>query len=415
MNRIVRWKRTLATLALAGWAAMGAAAEPGWMGLSLDEALARALDNHPLLAEAEARSEAAAGRTRQAGLWPNPELTVGAEQLRSDPDLVDTRESVAGLSQQIPLGGRAGKAREVARLEQEAARHEREVVRREVERRVRGAFATALFQQEALKILDQGMEDHGQAMSFARARLQAGELVPVDIAASEMAGARLSLERDRCREATRLAREALALAMGEPERVPEALAGDLDASCDVPALEDLLRHMDQHPEALREAAAVGGALARLALAKAARIPDVEVGVLFRRLEATNEERLDLGVNLPLPMFDRGQGQVAEARAEARAAGLRQRLVLQERRQSLREDHQRLREAMASYQAHMDVLVPQAERTLHAAEARAAVGDLNHVDLLETRLEVMRVRLDRLEALRGLMQAWADLSPHTVRG
>jgi outer membrane protein TolC len=52
-----------------------------------------------------------------------------------------------------------------------------------------------------------------------------------------------------------------------------------------------------------------------------------------------------------------------------------------------------------------------ELVLHAAEARYRAGDIGLSELLPVRRDWTRVRLDYLEALQDVMQAWAELSPY----
>ncbi|MDP2361419.1 MAG: TolC family protein [bacterium] len=408
MNAATRLMMTVAALLLLGLTTTRAA-EPPVQELTLEEALRRAHEHHPRLAAARAREEAAHGRTRQAGLWSNPALIAGAEQLRTDTDQPDSRESILGFSQTIPLGGRVGKAREAARLDQEAQARQVESVRRAVEREVRDAFATALFQQRAREILAQGAEDLETGVSMARTRVQQGELAPHEIANVEMDWSRFKLDLERSGELARFAMTSLATAMGEPDRVPASLAGELEAHFELPSLEDVANSLALHPDVLWDEAQARGADARLKLARAERIPDVNVEVLFRRLEATDDRRLDMGLNVPLPLFNRNQGRVMEARAEVDAVRQRQRWSGQERRLRLKEAHQQLQEALARVRAQVDVIQPQAERILQAAQARHAVGELSLVEVLAARGERTQAQLEHLEALRMVMESWARLS------
>src|SRR5262245_41958107 len=114
--------------------------------LTLDGALAMAERLHPDLTEAKAMVEAAEGRTRQAGAFPNPDAIARMEQAPFNGRTLGEAEYLAGVAQPVPLGGRLGKAREAERLERERRVRELEVKRRDLLKRVHNAFATALYQ-----------------------------------------------------------------------------------------------------------------------------------------------------------------------------------------------------------------------------------------------------------------------------
>ena len=115
--------------------------------LTLEQALAIAERQHPQLAEAHALVEAGAARAQQVGALPNPDLIVGAQHLPLQTGASNQREYVAGVAQPIPLGGRLSKAREAELLDREVRSRGLEDIRRDLRKRVHGAFAIALYQE----------------------------------------------------------------------------------------------------------------------------------------------------------------------------------------------------------------------------------------------------------------------------
>jgi outer membrane protein TolC len=68
-------------------------------------------------------------------------------------------------------------------------------------------------------------------------------------------------------------------------------------------------------------------------------------------------------------------------------------------------------AIATATVLREEMLPRAERVLQGAEARYRAGDMSLTELLPLRRDWIRVRLDYLEALHDVMQAWAELSPY----
>ena len=117
--------------------------------LTLEHAVGLAERQHPDLAEANALIEAAEGRVRQAGAFPNPEAIARIEQAPFKGRTLDEAEYLAGVAQPVPLGSRLSKAKQAEQLERDRRAKELEVRRRELRKHVHSAFATALYQEKA--------------------------------------------------------------------------------------------------------------------------------------------------------------------------------------------------------------------------------------------------------------------------
>lgn len=377
--------------------------------LTLEQVIELAERQHPQLAEAYALVETAAGRAQQAGSLSHPELIVGAQQLPLDGNASNQREYVAGVAQPIPLGGRLGKARAAELLEREVRARGLEVTRRELRKQVHSAFATALYQEQAFQAQTSMVGSYEKSVATTKARVAAGDAVTADLARAEMELVRTKVELQRSQALREQSLLGLAAAMGDANRKVRSLAGSLDAAFEIPTLESLAANLAAQPEMLRADASVRTSQARLELARAERIPDVKVEVLYHRLEATRENTLDLGLSLPLPLFNRNQGRVREARAEAAAAEARARLTRNELATRLHEAHAQLTSALMSSRTLQTEILPRADAVLKSAEARYTAGDIGLSEVLSVRRDSATVQLAYLESLREVMQAWAGLS------
>jgi cobalt-zinc-cadmium efflux system outer membrane protein len=377
--------------------------------LTLDQALAIAERQNPQLAEAHALVEAAAGRAQQAGTLPNPELIAGAQRLPLDRGASNQREYIAGVAQPIPLGGRLGKAREAELLEHEVRARGLEVTRRDLRKRVHSAFATALYQEEAFQAQSRIAEGFEKAVATTKARVDAGDAVPDDLARTEMELARAKVELLRSKGMREHALIELKAALGDTRLEIVSLSGRLDATFEIPTLESISAQLSGQPEALRANASLRASNARYDLAKAERIPDVRVEALYHRLEAQKENTFDIGLSIPLPLFNRNQGRLREARAEAAAAEARARSTQLGLSVRLHEAHSDLATALASSRALKSEILPRADTVLKAAEARYAAGDIGVGEVLPVRRDWAAVQLAYLESLRDVMQAWGEVS------
>ena len=124
--------------------------QPSEPGLTLEQLQQMALANNPTLGQAKAGVNAAAGRTRQAGLWPNPTVGYIGEEIRGG-SFGGGQQGVF-FQQNIVLGGKLGLDRKIFAEEGKQAEAEAEEQRLRVENGVRIAFYQALAAQRMVEV-----------------------------------------------------------------------------------------------------------------------------------------------------------------------------------------------------------------------------------------------------------------------
>jgi cobalt-zinc-cadmium efflux system outer membrane protein len=241
-----------------------------------------------------------------------------------------------------------------------------------------------------------------------KARLDAGDALREDLARAEMEQARAQVELRRADALREQAMVALTAAIGDPALSVKSLDGTLDTTFELPTMESLVASLASNPTAALADADIRASNARVDLAKAQRIPDVKVELLYRRLQAEKENAFDVGLSIPLPLFDRNQGRIREARAEVTAAEARSRSTQNDLTFRLRDAYSQLTAALANSRTLKSEVLPRADTVLKAAETRYTAGDISLSEVLPVRRDWAAVQLTYLESLRDVMQAWSAL-------
>ena len=378
--------------------------------LTLAQALALADRLHPELAAGQAQIARAEGRALQAGLFPNPELVARMESAPFTARVAEQAEYVVGVSQAVPLGKRLALARRVELLDRDRVLHELAAKRLDIHRRVQSAFATALYGQRVIQAREDEVRSAANGVALAKARLAAGDAIPTEVAQAEMELRRAELERDKAMSSAAQALHALGAALGDATLEVGSLEGELQGDLVVPPLAPLVARLDESPFVATAVADMTVQRAQIDLVEAQRTPDVTVDLFYHRLSDA-ENAFDVGLRLPLRVFDRGQGRRQETRAELAAAEARVRTIRNELSLSVQTAHRKLARAIAAATLLREEILPRAESVLQGAEARYRAGDMSLSELLPIRRDWIRVRLDYLDTLHDVMQAWAELSPY----
>ena len=124
--------------------------------LRLEDLERMALRNNPTLAQAEAAIQAAEGRRRQAGLWPNPIVGYEGEGLAFNSNVYPYRNGqYFFVEQSILTGGKLAKSKNIAAKEKLQTEAEAEAQRLRVLNGVRMLYYQALGAQQLVALREQ--------------------------------------------------------------------------------------------------------------------------------------------------------------------------------------------------------------------------------------------------------------------
>jgi cobalt-zinc-cadmium efflux system outer membrane protein len=379
--------------------------------VTLRDALARALEHSPDLASYAWEIRAREARTLQAGLLPNPTLSAEVENIGgSGPkDGIESAETTLTLSQLVELGGKRGKRRSVAASEAEVAKWEYEGARLAVVAETTAAFVDALAQQDALLLAGEQIALAEEVLRAIQAQVRAGAVSSAEIPRAEVEVTHQRIESRVRKRALRAAYVRLATTWGESEPGFSSLAGDLSSVSPIPSEAALVERMRSAPEIARWEAEVTRRRDVTRLEDARRIPDVTLGLGPRHFEDSNDWALVVGVQMPIPVFDRNQGarqeslhQLARSREQRRSAALRL-------RRELASSYQGLAAAYEEVVGLRDEAIPTAERAYTETKRAQRQGALRFTDVLDAQrsLFAIRTRLVRARASYHVARAQTE--------
>ncbi|HEX7330518.1 MAG TPA: TolC family protein [Pyrinomonadaceae bacterium] len=285
-----------------------------------------AAQKNPTLAQAEAAIRAAEGRTRQAGLFPNPVAGYFLEEFAfKSPG--ETAEQGAFIEQTIPLGGKLGKAKRVFERERDQAVILAEAQRLRVTNAIRVLYYETLGAQRLVELRDDLSQLAREAVDITRELANVGQADRPDQLEIEIEAERAEIDFLRAQNDWQRSWRTLATMVGSPQLAPSRLAAtpeeEFQTLNETQLLDSLL---SQSPEIRVAQAEVERSRAVVARARAERIPDLflrgGLGYNYERFEPVVpsvagerkgvEARLEVGVNVPI--FNRNQGGIAAAEA-----------------------------------------------------------------------------------------------------
>ena len=367
--------------------------------LNLRTSLSVGLLHNPQLASYAWNVRAQEAAIIQAGLYPNPEVAVEIENFGGTDGFggFGASETTIAIGQTILLGGKLDSRRQFARFKRDLAGWDYEVARVDVITRVGIEFVNTLTAQAHLAVARETAALAEQVFSAIDQRVHAGKVSPVERTKARVDRAQsqrvlLVAERDLV-----AARYRLAATWGSVAPSFVAAVGDLLSVSKPPAVEELLARIEDNPDLARWTTEMAARRAAVTLAQADAVPDITPFGGVKLLGGTDETAFVAGIAMPIPAFDRNQGEILEARlrgaqgeALRRAAALRVKTELVIVYQAL--DTAYLETVILTTQVE-----PSAESALAAAEEAFRQGKIGALDLLDAQRTLFAVRRQSVDA------------------
>lgn len=374
--------------------------------LTLRQALALALARNPDLAAFSWDVRIGEARILQAGLRPNPEAGVEVEDVLGTGDFQGVREAqtTLALSQLIELGGKRAARVNSARLTRDLAGWDYETRRIEVFTQTAEAFVEVLNLQQRLALAEETVGLAEKAVEAVNKRVEAARTFAVEGTKAQVALASVQIERDQTRRALDAARQRLASHWGNSQPRFERVEGNLESTKSVPDLERLLERLRQNPNIARWATEISQREANVKLEKSRRVPDVTVGGGYRRLSGPEDNAFVAGVSIPLPLFNKNQGNIKEAEYQLAKANDEQRATELRVKTALGQAWQRLAAAAAEVTALKGKVLPGAQQSFDTVSQYYTEGRLGYLEVLDAQRTLFASRSQYFRALTDYHQA-----------
>jgi len=371
---------------------------------TLDDAQRLASQSNPTLRQAEAEIRAAKARTQQASLYPNPSIGYTGDEIRGGS--VNGGKQGFFVEQSIVTAGKLGKARAVFEQQTRVAELEAEEQKTRVETAIDIAYYRVLDAQELLELRRDLTQIALSYQQFQAQLANTGQVDETEKLQSEIDVQQIRLAALKQENFLRQQWRVLAAVIGQPDLPQSIVAGDLEHGWPEIDQQKILHTITQHSPATRIATAdTTRASADLTRAKSQVIPDLNLlGGLEHNYEpvgpvtrATGWEGL-AELSVQIPIFNRNQGNIAEAQAELDRSQLetqRIQLLLRERAASVLDEYAT---AMVIATQYRDEILPRAKKANTLMTEKYGQMQANYLRMLDVRRKDFEVAAEYVQAL-----------------
>jgi cobalt-zinc-cadmium efflux system outer membrane protein len=367
--------------------------------LTLKQAIAAALAGNPELRVGEFELRASEGRMQQAGLRPNPELALELENFAGSGETsgTDVLETTLTLSQVVELGRKRERRQHVASYGHEALTLEREIRQLDVLAEVTRRYLDVVLAQERLALSQTALELAEQTLSVMARRVKAARSPSAEQTRAAIARTRSRLDRARARQGLDSDRVQLAAMWGEDQARFTTAVADLYSLPATESIDALISKLAQSPDLLHYVAEQRLREAELQLSRARARSSLKLSAGIRRLEESDDTALVAGVSLPIPLFDRRQGEHTEGRSRIAKTEAERSAAFVKARATLLALHGELRVAREEVEVLRGELLPQARRALDQTRSGFDRGRFSYLELASAQRDVLDAERAAIEA------------------
>jgi cobalt-zinc-cadmium efflux system outer membrane protein len=385
--------------------------------ITLEQLQQMALQNNPTFAQSVANIQAAEGRKKQSGLYPNPTVGYQGEQLRGGS--FHGGEQGFFVQQDIVLGGKLGLNRKIFDQELKQAETEAEEQKLRVVTNVRMSYIQALAAQQTLELRHNLSKLADDAVETSHQLANVGQADSPDVLESEVEAQQAQLAVTMAEQNQQRIWKALSAVVGNPSLPLMQLEGKLEDTPRVNA-EELVEKVVSESPAVR-IAEIGVKRAEVALVRERRepIPDLQLrGGMQQNGELLTDGRsvglqgfADVGVRIPI--FNRNQGNIATAKADVERAKReveRVKLVMRERTATIVQNYTFSQSAVDRYKNQM---IPRARKAYEMYTKKYQDMAAAYPQVLIAQRTLMQLEVSYVNALESFATSSLSLQSYLL--
>ena len=387
----------------------------GEMPLTLNTAVARALDQHPGLQIFQLREQGLEGLRHSAALSPAWRLEAEVENFGGSGELqgFSGSEQTLALSSVIELGGK--RAARVAVIDARTGRvdTERQVEALDLISRVTQSFIDALAAQQRLGLARDALALAETTLQVVQRRAAAGAAPEAEVLRAQAARTQAELALTNVEREIQTGRVKLAALLGTTTIDFGPVSGDLFQLPTADSFDQLYQRAQNNPVMGAFAAEQRLKEAQLRLAQSGSSSDIEWRLGVRRMDETGDTGVVAGVSLPLFAGKRSRGDVVSARAERNQVRLRRQDALLRLHAELYETYANRQQAIETVHALQGQVIPALTEALQLTQRAYENGRYSYIDWVAAQRELLGAKQTLIDAAAAALSYGAVIEQFTA--
>lgn len=367
--------------------------------LSLRDAVTATLAQNPQLSSFQFRRQALEGELQTAALRPALRVGTTVENAAGTGDYSGTKsaEVTLALSSIIELGDKREARMGVVTERQQGLAVQQRIIELDLLSEVTRRFIDVATAQQQLGLRQSTLSLATETTASIKRRVDAGNTPDAELARAQANQSRTAIELKQAELNFDAARIKLSAMWGSTEPTFTSVNADLLSTGDSLPLNELLTQLSDSPDILLFAneARLKDAEVRLALSQ--RKADLEWNAGVRRLQASKDSAVVVGVTVPLFGSNRAAGEVATARANRLSVDNEREVALLQMRAQLVGLYQERQAALFEIKSLRSDVIPQLKKAVSGTRAAFDKGRYGYLELSTAQRELLEAESALIDA------------------
>lgn len=347
--------------------------------------------------------------------------------MRPNPTLQnDTTSATLGIYQEFEIGGKRAARVRSAKLTTAISQTEAADTRRTLTLNLRQAFVAALQAKSDLQFARENLANYQRTVDINRQMLHQGEIARADFLRIELQMLQFQTDLDDADLELKTAKASLRGLLGTANLPDDFdVLGELKAPSfdnDLPKLKKLA--IQNRPDLKSANTGRDKAAADIRLAQANRWPDPTIGISFLHTgneipgpewfepffpKGANSNAMGIGIaSIPLPVFNRNQGEIARAKSEEMRAGLLAQAAESQVLQDVESAYATFVSAHERLKMYEETYLGEAKESLDIEEFSFHKGGASILDYMDAQRTYRATELAYRQQLATYLNALAQL-------
>ncbi len=383
--------------------------------MTLGEAISYALENNPGLNAERGKLGLARGQKTQADLLlqNNPQIFGGYNNRNTGRDNSNAvgkehfNDFQFTLSQEFEVGGQPGLRREAARLNLTRAEWEIKDAQRRLTAEVKDAFYLLLVVKEKVQLAQQVVDFRREILDISQKGYEAGNISKLQVTLNQVGLIRAQKEQSEIKQEYNQSLFHLKQVINwEADRELE-IEGKPDVIQWKPDKAGILKFaLDNRPDIKSAQYDLERAGKQSQLARREAIPNVTLSANYQR--DTDGNVIGGGITVPVPLFNRRQGEIEQSLAEESTTGYRLaelRTAVSREAVTAAENFTLAADSLAAFQQE---ILPRISQTLELIKESFRLGQVDQLTVTVSQDEFIQTRFVYLESLGKYYQTLVEL-------
>jgi cobalt-zinc-cadmium efflux system outer membrane protein len=217
------------------------------------------------------------------------------------------------------------------------------------------------------------------------------------------------MEIERARRDLEANRVRLAGSWGNAKPLFKSVEGDLEALSPIPTLDRLTAHLSKNPELARWTTEISQRRAQIALEESKAVPNITVsGGYLTSGTVSNSPAFVAGLSIPLPIFDKNQGNIQEARHRLSKGEEEKKAAETRVNNLLSQAYRAVSTAYAESATLKSKILPRTQSTFDAINEGYRLGKFSLMDVLDAQRTIFDAKTRYLQAMTAYHKAVAEI-------